>query len=63
MNHVKDIKISQKNRNTKGKKNAQEWYQPFTEEEKKESHNKNLSEEQKKKIAEYRRNYYLTHKK
>ena len=26
-------------------------------------HNKNLSEEQKKKLAEYRRNYNLTHSK
>ena len=60
---MKDIKISQKKRNTKGKKNAQEWYQHLTEEEKEESHNKNLSEKQKKKLAEYRRNYYLAHKK
>ena len=35
----------------KRQKNAQEWYLPFTEEEKEEIHNKNLSEEQKKKIA------------
>ena len=46
----------------KGKK-AQERYQNLTEEEKKESRNKNLSEEKKMKLAEYRRNYYLTPKK
>ena len=38
---------------------AQERYQDFTEEEKEKRCNKNLSEEQKKKLAEYSGNYYL----
>ena len=38
-------------------------YQNFTEEEQKKRHNKNLSEEQKKSLADCRRNYYLPHNK
>ena len=58
---MKDIKIFLKKKKTRQKK-AQERYQNFTEKEK-ERHNKNISEEQKKKLAEYRRNHYLIHKK
>ena len=56
------------------RKKAPERYQSLSEEEKdkrpkkdikidlkKKKHNKNLSLEQKKKLAEYRKNYYLTH--
>ena len=46
----------------KRRKKARERYQNFTEEEKEKKRNKNLSEEQKNKLAEYRRNYYLTHR-
>ena len=59
----KILKFLKRRETQKAKKNAQEWYQHLTEEEKEESHNKNLSEKQKKKLAEYRRNYYLAHKK
>ena len=41
-------------------KEAQEIYQNFTKEEKGKRCHKNLSEEKKQKLAEYRRNYYLT---
>ena len=58
--HVKYIKISLKNKNTKGEKKARERYHNFTEEEK-ERHQ--YYQECKKKLPEYRRNYYLTHKK
>ena len=44
-------------------KKARERYQNLTEEEKEKRRNKNLSEEQRKKLAECRRNYYLTHSK
>ena len=42
-------------------KEACERYQSLSKEEKDKRRNKNLSEEQKKKLAECRRNYYLTH--
>ena len=42
-------------------KEACERYQSLSQEEKDKRRNKNLSEEQKKKLAECRRNYYLTH--
>ena len=45
----------------KSQKKAREKYQNLTEEEKEKRRNKNLSEEQKKKLVEYRGNYYLTH--
>ena len=45
----------------KNKKKSSETYQSFTDIEKK--CNNNLPKEQKKKVAEYRRNYYLTHNK
>ena len=41
-------------------KEAQEVYQNFTKEEKGKRRHKNLSQEKKQKLAEYRRNYYLT---
>ena len=44
------------------RKEARVRYQNLTEEEKEKSSNKNLSEEEKKTLAQYRRNYYLTHK-
>ena len=47
----------------KKQKKAQERYQTFTEEEKEKMCNKNLSEEQKQKLVEYRINYYLIHNK
>ena len=49
-------------------KKAREIYQNFTEEDKEKKdqyhckHNKNLSEEQKQKLVEYIKNYYLAHK-
>ena len=48
-------------RKDKMQKKTHYRYQNLTKEQKK--HNKNLSEKQKKKLPEYRRNYYLTHKK
>ena len=59
--------MSLKKEKTKGKKNVRERYQNYTEEEKeKKPHyycerSKTLSEEQKQKLVEYRRNYCLTH--
>ena len=47
----------------KRQKNAPEKYQKFTKEEKEKWRYKNLSEEQKQELIEYRRNYYLTHNK
>ena len=44
-------------------KEAPEKYQNLTKEEKDERCNKNLSEENKQKQVQYRRIYYLTHKK
>ena len=55
--HAKDFKISLKKKKTKDKN------QNFTEEEEKKKYNKNLYKEQKKKLAEYRRSYCLTHEK
>ena len=43
------------------RKKARERYQNFTEEEKEKSHQYYL--ERKKKLPDYRRNYYLAHKK
>ena len=45
----------------KRRKKAQERYQNLTKEEKEKRCNKNLSEEQKQRLVEYRRNNYLTH--
>ena len=56
---MKDIKIFLKKKKTKGKKKTRGRYQNFTKEEKEKSSDKNLSEEQKQKVTEYRRNYYL----
>ena len=42
---------------------ARKRYQNLSEEEKEKRRNENLFKEEKKKLAEYRRNYYLTHKK
>ena len=53
--------LSEETKKDKRRKKAQERYQNFTEEEKEKKSSKNLSEEKKKKLAEYRRNYYLTH--
>ena len=62
--HMKDIKIFLRKKKTKGEKRPGKDNQNFTEEEKEKRCNKNhLSEEQKQKLDEYRRNYYLTHKK
>ena len=44
-------------------KNAWERYQYLTEEEKEKKCSKNLSKEKKQKLAEHRKNYYLTHNK
>ena len=49
-------------------KNACERYQSFSEEKENKcqyyrEHNKNLSEDWKQRLVEYRRNYYITHKK
>ena len=56
---MKDFKIFLKNKKKKAKK-VGERYQNLTEEEKEKKHNKNLYEEQKQKLIESRRNYYLT---
>ena len=56
---MKDFKIFLKNKKKKAKK-VGERYQNLTEEEKEKRHNKNLYEEQKQKLIESRRNYYLT---
>ena len=45
----------------KRRKEGRERYKNLIKEEKEKSANKNVSEEQKKKLAAYRRNYYLTH--
>ena len=42
---------------------VRERYRNLTEEVKEKTCNKNLSEEKKQKLVEYRRNYYLTHNK
>ena len=55
---MKDFKIFLKNKKKKAKKIG-ERYQNLTEEEKEKKHNKNLYEEQKQKLIESRRNYYL----
>ena len=55
---MKDFKIFLKNKKKKAKK-VGERYQNLTEEEKEKKHNKNLYEEQKQKLIESRRNYYL----
>ena len=75
--HMKDIKIflkkksaksekKQKNKQTSKKKKC-ERCQNFTEEEKERQYyresNENLFDDQKQKLIEYRRNYYLAHKK
>ena len=56
---MKDFKLFLKNKKKKAKK-VGERYQNLTEEEKEKKHNKNLYEEQKQKLIESRRNYYLT---
>ena len=56
---MKDFKIFLKNKKKRAKK-VGERYQNLTEEEKEKRHNKNLYEEQKQKLIESRRNYYLT---
>ena len=56
---MKDFKLFLKNKKKKAKK-VGERYQNLTEEEKEKRHNKNLYEEQKQKLIESRRNYYLT---
>ena len=56
---MKDFKIFLKNKKKKAKK-VGERHQNLTEEEKEKKHNKNLYEEQKQKLIESRRNYYLT---
>ena len=53
--------LSEEERDKKHKK-IWERYQNFNEEENKKLRNKNLSEEAKQKLPEYRRNYYLIHK-
>ena len=55
---MKDFKLFLKNKKKKAKK-VGERYQNLTEEEKEKRHNKNLYEEQKQKLIESRRNYYL----
>ena len=65
---MKDFKIFLKNKIIKAKKKAQIRYQYFTEEEKEKKRQyyckrRNLSKEQKPKLVEYRRNYYITHNK
>ena len=52
--------LSEEEKNKRWKK-AQERYQNFTEEEKENRHQYYL--ERKKKLPDYRRNYYLTYKK
>ena len=59
---MKDFKIFLEKKKTKGKKGSRQTPKCFSRR-KKNRCNKNLSEEQKKKLAEYRRNYYLAHKK
>ena len=48
---------------TKGKKRPEKDLKILLKKEKRKRHNKNLSEQQKQKLVEYRRNYYLTHSK
>ena len=48
---------------TKGKKRPEKDLKILLKKEKRKIHNKNLSEQQKQKLVEYRRNYYLTHSK
>ena len=56
-----------KKKKTKGKKKARERFQNSTTEDKEKKlpyhckRNTDLSEEQKQKLVEYRRNYYITH--
>ena len=57
--YAKSIKIFVKKK--KRQKKVQEKYQHFTGEEKETRHSKNLSEEQKQKLVENRRTYYLTY--
>ena len=47
----------------KNQKKARERYEDFTKEEKEKVRNKSLSEEQKQKLAESGKNYYLAHSK
>ena len=56
---MKEFEIFLKNKKKRAKK-VGERYQNLTEEEKEKRHNKNLYEEQKQKLIESRRNYYLT---
>ena len=64
---MKDLKIFLKKVKRKKQKKARERYQTFTEKEKKASVywecNKTFSKEQKQKLVEYRKNYYITHNK
>ena len=48
---------------TKGKKRPEKDLKILLKKEKRKRHNKNLSEQQKQKLVEYRKNYYLTHSK
>ena len=58
--HLKDIRMFLKKKKKKTKR-AWERYQNLTKVGKEKKRNKNLSEEEKKKLAEDNRNYYLTH--
>ena len=61
---MKDIKIFLKKKKTKGEKRLEkdfQNYQNFTEEEK--GRRCQYYQERKQKLPEYRRNYYLTHRK
>ena len=60
--HMKEIKNFLKEKNTKGEKRPEKDIKILLKRKKKKS-NKNLSEEQKEKLAEYRRNYCLTYNK
>ena len=64
---MKDLKIFLKKVKQKKRKKTLERYQTFTEKEKKASVywkcNKIFSKEQKQKLVEYRKNYYITHNK
>ena len=59
--HVKDIKIFLKNKKIKGKKMPEKYIKILLKKKKKKRHQ--YYKERKQKLPEYRRNYYLTHKK
>ena len=69
MKHVKDIKTFLKKKKTKGEKRPVKDIKILLKKKKEKKRqcycerNKNLSEEQKQKLVEYRRNYYITHDK